>query len=227
MKRERDLIDQMDQPTPAPRRISKSERTKADLLDAARVIISRDGLFNTRITDIVQFAGRSSGLFYTYFKNKKEIFAALIEQFSVNLARSAPKSTEYANDPAGLVRATVEWLWKEYSNHEADVKGLFETALTEDNIRDEWQKMRKFGIRHFAYRIKQQQDIGLCKGMDPDIAGSALLGLFEFGFFNWKIGNLDFPDRVISDEVAIDTVVAILQNAMQLHPNDAAQGRLG
>lgn len=208
----------MDKSLAAPRRRSKSERTREDLLGAARVIISRDGFFNTRITDIVQLAGRSSGLFYTYFKNKKEIFAALVEEFSRELSRTAPDPADYADDPSGLVRATVVGLWRTYSEHKADVKGLFETALTDEDLRKEWQKLRKYGIRQFAYRIRKQQEVGLCKGMDPELAGSALLGLLEFSFFNWEIGSLDYPGGNIAENDAIETVVVLLQDAMQLGP---------
>lgn len=200
------------------RRKSKSEQTREDLLKAARVIISRDGLFNTRITDIVHFAGRSSGLFYSYFKNKKEIFSALVEEFSRELARTAPNPVDYADDPSGLVRATVVGLWQTYSEHKADVKGLFETALTDEDLRKEWQKLRSYGIRQFAYRIRKQQESGLCIGMEPELAGSALLGLLEFSFFNWEVGSLDYPAGNIDEKTAIETVVVLLQDAMQLGP---------
>ncbi|MCP3730295.1 TetR/AcrR family transcriptional regulator [Sphingomonas sp. MG17] len=208
----------MNAPETNPRQISKSERTRADLLLAAREVISRDGLVNTRIVDIVQHAGRSSGLFYSYFKNKRELFASLVEEFGDNLSDTAPDPGDYTDDPAALVRATVQGLWHRYKEHRGDVKGLFETALTDDEIRAEWQKLRKAGIRSFAYRIRKQQAVGLCQGMDPDLAGSALLGLFEFGFFNWEICRLDYPDADVPDDQAIETLVTLLQSALQLAP---------
>lgn len=73
---------------PSPGR--KAEATRQALLDAARVVIARDGFANARIVDIASQAGKSVGVFYTYFEHKTALFGALLEAFHKDLVQLAP-----------------------------------------------------------------------------------------------------------------------------------------
>src|SRR5712692_4693554 len=72
------LAEQM---TPAaPNRFDRrSEKTRTDLLEAAKRVISAKGYHDTRIADIATEADVGLGTFYLHFKTKNEIFVELIE----------------------------------------------------------------------------------------------------------------------------------------------------
>jgi len=55
--------------------VDKKEK-RAKILDAAVRIFSRQGLRNTKISDIAEEAGIGKGTIYEYFKSKDEIFSA-------------------------------------------------------------------------------------------------------------------------------------------------------
>lgn len=70
-------------PESAKKRLSREEsrrRTRQLLLDAAAVVIPREGFQGASVEGIVSEAGFSRGAFYSNFTNKDELFATLMEQ---------------------------------------------------------------------------------------------------------------------------------------------------
>lgn len=72
----------------APRLISpeknkhraKTEATLVDLLDAAETVFVRDGFEKAQIENIAAEFGRTRGSVYAHFKNKEDLFIALLER---------------------------------------------------------------------------------------------------------------------------------------------------
>src|SRR5712671_687588 len=65
-------------------RTRQSDRTRATrrkLLDAAKRIFAQDGFEAARLEDIAAGAGYTRGAFYANFKDKEEIFFALLEEW--------------------------------------------------------------------------------------------------------------------------------------------------
>ena len=54
-------------------------RTRASLLDAAVRLLAERGTRRTSMTDIAHAAGIAKGTLYNHFRNKDEVFAALVE----------------------------------------------------------------------------------------------------------------------------------------------------
>ena len=54
-------------------------RTRVSLLDASVRLIAERGTRRTSMTDIAQAAGIAKGTLYNHFRNKDEVFAALVE----------------------------------------------------------------------------------------------------------------------------------------------------
>ncbi|TQS44825.1 TetR/AcrR family transcriptional regulator [Cryptosporangium phraense] len=61
-------------------------RTRASLLDAAVRLVAERGTRRTSMTDIAQAAGIAKGTLYNHFRNKDEVFAALVEAEIVLIA---------------------------------------------------------------------------------------------------------------------------------------------
>ncbi|UCD57784.1 MAG: TetR/AcrR family transcriptional regulator [Candidatus Hydrogenedentota bacterium] len=57
------------------------EATKRELLGAALEVFVRKGYPATTISDIVRAAGVTQGTFYLYFRNKADIFSALLQEY--------------------------------------------------------------------------------------------------------------------------------------------------
>jgi len=64
-------------------RTKPAEERRADLLAAAESLFIRKGIEATSLDEITSAAGTSKGLFYSYFRSKDDIIAALQERFSI------------------------------------------------------------------------------------------------------------------------------------------------
>ncbi|MCU0577188.1 MAG: TetR/AcrR family transcriptional regulator [Desulfobacterota bacterium] len=59
----------------------KGERRKQQILECAKKLFSKKGYHNTHVEDIHKEARIAKGTFYEYFKNKEELFIALLVKF--------------------------------------------------------------------------------------------------------------------------------------------------
>lgn len=200
--------------TPVQRR--KSEATREALLEAARVVIARDGYTNARIVDIAREAGKSAGVFYSYFEDKTQLFSALVDAFHEDVKRVTPTLKEHEDNPAEAVKTSINAFWYAYRHFHPEMVGLLESALSDPALLDVWRRIRQRGIRRFAYRIKKQQAVGKCKDMDPELSATALQGLLEFTCFNWHSEKLDFPGSRISDKRATEELYQIISRVLEL-----------
>jgi AcrR family transcriptional regulator len=194
----------------------KAEATRQALLDAARVVIARDGFANARIIDIARQAGKSVGVFYAYFDDKPALFGALLEAFHQDMVHLTPAPAAYEAHTTEAVRAALHGFWTTYRRFHPEMLGLFETGLADPAVLEVWRRMRRRGIRRFAYRIRRQQEQGRCRGLDPELAASALHGMLEFTCFNWHSRKLDAPDATIGDARAVDTLYRIVARVLEL-----------
>jgi len=213
-------------PTASPGR--KAEATRQSLLDAARVVIARDGFMNARIADIAKQAGKSVGVFYTYFADKPALFAALLESFHQDMIRLTPPPPAYEENTTAAVRAALAGFWMTYRQYHPEMLGLLETGLADAAVLEVWRKMRARGMRRFAFRIRKQQEKGKCRGLDPNLGASALHGMLEFTCFNWHSRKLDYPNGAVGDEQAVDTLYQIVAQVLELEDaSDAAPAAVG
>lgn len=194
----------------------KAEATRTALLDAARHVIARDGYVNARIADIAHEAGKSVGVFYSYFKDKTEIFAALVDAFHEDLKRTTPAPGDYEENTAVAVKSAIGVFWTTSRQFHPEMLGLLETAFSDPTLLGVWRRIRVRSIRRFAFRIRKQQELGRCQGLNPEMAASALHGMLEFTCFNWHSQMLDYPDAPLNDAKAIDTLYALIARVLEL-----------
>ena len=64
----------------ASRTTAKGQRTREELVAAARRVFERDGYFGARVADITAEAGVAHGSFYTYFASRQDVFVAVLRE---------------------------------------------------------------------------------------------------------------------------------------------------
>ena len=67
---------------PRPRR-GVPQETRSRLIAAAALLFNRVGFYGTDSNKIARAAGYSTGVFYKHFKDKREVFLAVYEQWSI------------------------------------------------------------------------------------------------------------------------------------------------
>ncbi|MDP1662370.1 MAG: TetR/AcrR family transcriptional regulator [Phycisphaerales bacterium] len=88
------------------KRLPASER-KAQLLDTAAAVFAKYGYSGTTTAELAKAAGVSEPIIYRHFKNKKELFIALVEQSGKDTIDLWEKALAAVADPADRLRRLI------------------------------------------------------------------------------------------------------------------------
>jgi AcrR family transcriptional regulator len=105
------------------------ERTRARILQAAKVDFARHGLGGARVDRIAAGAGANKRMLYYYFGSKDELFLAVLEQSYAEI-RSAEQALDLEHrDPREALKRLVKFTWTYYLDHPE-----FITFLNSENL---------------------------------------------------------------------------------------------
>ncbi|MEY9941590.1 TetR/AcrR family transcriptional regulator [Streptacidiphilus sp. MAP5-3] len=193
-------------------RSARGERTRNALVAGAREVFERDGYLDARITDISKAAGVASGSFYTYFTNKEEIFAAVVEQVQEEMLHPHLRERTGITDARELIDASNREYLRSYKQN-ARLMALFEQVAQIDPT------FRALRIRRgnaFAQRnaklIKQLQERGEADpSLDPLVTAHALSNM---------VSRMAYTVYVLEQRIAFERLVTTLNqiwfNGLQL-----------
>lgn len=90
---------------------AKSERTRAELLAAARTAFAEHGYVNVSLRDITESLGLTKGAMYHHFASKEALLEQVLTQIETELLDRLGSVIEAADDPNKAVEdGTVEYL---------------------------------------------------------------------------------------------------------------------
>lgn len=157
--------------------LTKGERTRRRLMDAALTLLSTVGFHELKTTEITREAGVAAGVFYTYFKDKNEIvlaiFDAIIEANTEALLAQAPQDTAFATLLASN-RAYIQF----FVDGGGLNRAIGQIVDTLPEARHSWQKANARFARTIAERIIRQQSAGAA-AIDPFFAAMALQAMLD------------------------------------------------
>ena len=150
-------------------------KTRERLVEVARQLFARSGVENTTMNDIAQASSKGRRTLYTYFKNKDEIYQAVVESEIDKLNKML---MEVASKDLPADEKLITYI---YSRLDAVKALVFRNGTLRANLfRDIWtvEKIRKdFDLRDIEV-IKGILDEGIAQGVfnvpDPDIMASVL-----------------------------------------------------
>src|SRR5687768_5775628 len=83
----------------------EAAETRNSILDAAERVFSRRGVAHTSLEDIAKAAGVTRGAIYWHFKNKDELFSAMVNRVSLPIEEMVAKTiADEAENPLVLLR---------------------------------------------------------------------------------------------------------------------------
>lgn len=198
-------------------------KTRQTLLEVARELFARKGLEATTMNDIAQASQRGRRTLYTYFRNKEEIYYAVIEN---ELERLSDRMDEVA---AMHIEPEQKVLMIIYTH----LRVIKETVARNGNLRAEFfrniwrvEQMRKTfdeeeqeiirrvlkeGIERHKFRI---DDIGLT----TDVIHYAMKGL-EVPYIYDRLG------RGLTEEESMPIVMRIIRGALGYTEEDGKSGK--
>lgn len=99
---------------PGSARLRDAERSRRQILAAARSEFAENGLAGTRLDTVAQIAGVDKRLIYYYFKNKESLFLEVLIDAMTHIRTEETKLKLLDLDPVEAVRTLIRFSWNFY-----------------------------------------------------------------------------------------------------------------
>lgn len=164
---------------------ARGERTREKILKSAREIFRRDGYAAARITDMTATADVALGTFYSYFDDKKDVLAALLESVFEDLYTAARAPYLDSDDRYTVVRSAIHDYMSVYHENRDLMGTLMEATTVDQGFADLWFEIRSHFITRIVRNIERAQNEGLTEPMHTVLEASALGGMIENFCWIW------------------------------------------
>lgn len=136
-------------------------KTRDRLIEVARQLFARKGIENTTMNDIASASDKGRRTIYTYFKNKRDIFNAVVEQETESLLK---RLTEIENKDVSPTRKIEQYIacrfetMREIVSRNGSLKaGFFRDVRKVDRAR---KMISQREIEILSRIVRQGQDAG-------------------------------------------------------------------
>lgn len=199
-----------------------ARRTKAEalatrhrLLDAAEHLFQAQGVSRTSLQDIARRAGATRGAVYWHFKDKADLFNAMMERVTLPLEQSFQDlAQDEKADPLAHIRSLVRDALARIAG-DAQTRRVFEVATHKVEYVDELQAVR---LRHLAARnaFLLHVERGLASAatrqavelaVSPATAAQGMHALIDGLIQNWLLDSAAF-DLVAVGQRVMDVYLA-------------------
>ena len=134
-----------------------AEETRHQLLEAAQRVFAEKGVSRTSLQDIAQAAGVTRGAIYWYFKNKAELFNAMMDSAVLPMEQAMQQMGHDAGqDPLDeLERAILQMMRRIESD--ARTRAIFEVATLKVEYVDELLAVKQRHVECYLAGTRQMQ----------------------------------------------------------------------
>ena len=195
-------------------RTAKGLRTRQAFERAGREVITRQGFANATISDIAAAAGRSPGSFYNYFDSTRHLLETLAQDFKDDVFERFSRVQLDDTSLEAVMRELVRAYWTAYRDRSADLAGIFQASMMDDEFAESWRVIRADGRNAIAASISWAQDLGYCPGLDPSMTASALGAMMDYFCYVWLVGGGELGEPECDEQVAIETLTQIWLRAV-------------
>ena len=192
----------------------KGRRTRSRLLASGRKVLSRNGYVDLKMVDVAEEAGVSLGALYRYFRNKEDLFRALVDGIHEALfeASRAPNK-ELATDPKGaLLEANLGYL-SLYSENRDVMRALIEASTVDERFRSVWWAMRNRHVDRFVGALKAKYGIEEVDGVPARLVAEAMAAMVEQCAYVWFAQEDQLNENPVSVDDAAKIVTRVWHDA--------------
>ena len=134
-----------------------AEETRHQLLEAAQRVFAEKGVSRTSLQDIAQAAGVTRGAIYWHFKNKAELFNAMMDSAVLPMEQAMQQiGHDAGQDPlVELERAMLQTMRSIESN--ARTRAIFEVATLKVEYVDELLAVKQRHVKCYLDGTQQMQ----------------------------------------------------------------------
>ena len=131
--------------------------TRDRLLDAAELVFFEKGVSRTSLSDIAEAAGASRGAIYWHFKNKADLFNAMMERTSLPMEDSLQQIGLNADqDPLDELQRAIQGAMQKISTDER-TRRVFDVATLKVEYVDELLAVKARHLQCYVEGVSQMQ----------------------------------------------------------------------
>ena len=195
------------------------ERRRQQIIQAAIRVFSEKGYHRAKVEDITRAVGISTGTFYIYFTNKRELFMEVVDDVFRTIVGDAAKAIRGEESHAKRYAIRLRVFYDNYTKY-AEVLHLLraEIASVESWPREKLSKIyhgfTEPVIKDFRRAIEQGD---VPQNIDPDLFIYAMIGMTEMLGFRATLDQKYSVDQIMN--FLLDLVDSYLsQKARQVSP---------
>jgi TetR/AcrR family acrAB operon transcriptional repressor len=192
----------------------EAQETRQKLLDAAELLFQEQGVSRTSLQDIAKRAGATRGAIYWHFKDKADLFNAMMERVTLPLeervhrASFAPEGTPDISDPMSDIRLATNHCLSQIVN-DPQTRRVIEVATQKVEYVEELRavRMRHLSVRddflaRFEHSIEAASKLrGLTLPVSAKIAARGYHALMDGVIQNWLLNPLAFDLQAVGTAV--------------------------
>lgn len=187
--------------------LTKGERTRLRLLEAAERVFGAQGYHAASVTEIAREAEVANGTFYVYFSSKTELFCELIRSRGHEMRAQLRAATEGLESRAEIERAGFAAFWEWVRRHPNLYRIVRNAEFVDLEVFQEWYEKLGEG---YAEALSQAMDAGEIAEGHPEALAYCLMGLGDFTGMRWVLWR---DGKKVPKEV-YDTVLAFVERGL-------------
>ena len=126
---------------------TETEQTRRQIIAAARRVFAERGVSRTTLAQIAQAAGVTRGAIYWHFKNKPDLFFAMMEEVSIPLVNHIDEILPASDpDPLRSIQASMKEMVR-LMNEDEIVRTTFEIVILKCEYVDEFASLDSHVIK--------------------------------------------------------------------------------
>ena len=177
----------------------ETEKSRKELLESALKVFHEKGYATARLEDIAQGANLTRGAFYWHFKNKFEVFKALLDQGFSETKELVDHYLNGDHDPYTRVRSFVQYLLNDRQRKEHQtyifIKLYNEPEPELADLRDENRDLQQVVVPALTETIREGILTGAFRTpLEPEFIARTIFTLFWGFFSNPQSINNDYSD---------------------------------
>ena len=158
----------------------EKKQKRQEIIRKAIHVFSQKGYHQTKISDITRALKISTGTFYLYFKNKRDLFIEVIDDVFRNIVGEAAVAIKEEKDFLERLRIRGRIFYKNYTKyseilHQLRAEMASEEQWPGEKLQKIYHGLTKPVIREIDAAVKD----GIIHEVDPDLLAYALTGSME------------------------------------------------
>jgi AcrR family transcriptional regulator len=163
---------------------ARKDARRRTILDAATELFGSYGYHSTTVPMIVAESDSSVGSFYAHFRNKEDVFAAVLEELGRKVTELMDKARVSQPDPLSQIPAAVESLFLFLAENPKDARILI---VESSGLSPRLEQARRAILRQQAEQVCRSFELAsdAIFVADPAIAARCLVGAVFESLYSW------------------------------------------